>query len=115
MFDAFRSRPRRAILRRRIAHGDDHVERFVDELVRTFRRGVADVDARVGHGADSEWMHPACRTRPGRNGIEHVAVKSARDGFRHLASRRVARAEKQYALLHGASLSIVQSFDSRRR
>ena len=49
------------------------------------------------------------------HGFDHVGVKRVRQRLGHLTSRRVAGAEKQDALLHGASRSMTQSFDSRNR
>jgi hypothetical protein len=77
------------------ADGDDGLdispEKFI-EMLRAMRR---DVDARLVHRLDSEWMHVARGLRSGAGDIDQVAGEFAQPAFGEMTAARIARAEDE--------------------
>ena len=98
VLDALRARPGRTILRRRITHGDHHIEVLVEKLIGTLGFCRRDVGAKVGHGANGHRVNPAGGTGAGRFDLQLVTVIESRQRIGHLASHCVARAKKENSL-----------------
>ena len=94
----FGARKYRTLLFGSVANGNHVVELPTEEFADVFGALPADVDPDIFHCNDSLWMKPLGMGSRTEN-FEPLACQLSQQTFRHLASCRVAGAEKQDCLL----------------
>ena len=79
-----------------IANRDHVIEPLPQKFIHGFGPVRGDIDPDLRHGRDRRRIDPGGRPRPGRVHLER-GIQGAQPCFRHLAARRVARAQDENA------------------
>lgn len=77
------------------AHGDDGLDRLMEELVQVLRLVAGNVDADFRHHLNGEWMNVTCGFRSGASDAKPPLRHGAQNALGKVATARVACAKNQ--------------------
>jgi hypothetical protein len=77
-----------------VTDGNYIIEWDIKQLSHVFRALPSDVNTRLGHDPNGEWIEPT-DLGPRRKRLDEIAFEIPRPSFRHLTAAGIAGAEKK--------------------